>query len=208
MANTRGLNVRSPSSAFKNNRVNIPGMGDAVYNPLYDYQTLSATATSTQRFFQVPIGQAGKTITDTNMELAGQLPKGQAFLVTGVQVEILPSTTVGINGTTASKFADDVYNVLRTGSLVFTIGSKEYIRQGNLMKFSPVNRLAVDSATTVTTDRYVYAVGAGREFAIADLLLESNQNFNVQINDLPALPSGQAGRIGVTLNGFLYRNAQ
>lgn len=203
---TLGLKVKSPARAFKQNRVNLPGYGEAIYNPLYDYQTLAATAVAQQRFFQVPIGQSGKTLSDTNMELAGNLPKGQAFLVTGLQVEVLPG--VAINGTTASKFADDVYTVLKGGSLKFTIGSKDFVVQGNLMKFSPVNRLAMDSSTTVGTDRYVYAVGAGREFQIADLLLESSQNFNVTLFDLPALPSATPGRIGVTLNGFLYRNAQ
>ncbi len=205
-AGTRGLSVQSPQSAFKRARVNIPGYGEAIYQPLYDYQTLAATAVAQQRFFQVPQGQSGKVLADTNMELAGQIPKGQAFLITGIQVEILPG--VAINGTTASKFADDIYTVSKGGALKLTIGSKDFVVQGNLAKFPPVNRLALDSATTVATDRYSYAVVAGREFSVADLLLESNQNFNVTLLDLAALPSASPGRIGVTLNGFLYRNAQ
>lgn len=203
---TRGLQVMSPQSAFKRARVNIPGYGDAIYQPLYDYQTLAATAVAQQRFFLTPQGQNNRTIVDTNMELAGQIPKGQAFLITGIQVEILPG--VPINGTTASKFADDIYNVSKGGALVLSIGSKDFVTQGNLAKFPPVNRLSADSSTTVSTDRYVYATTSGREFQVADLLLESNQNFNVTLYDLPALPSGVAGKIGVTLNGFLYRNAQ
>ena len=204
----RGLSPKSPRLAFAKNRVNLPGYGEAIYNPLYDYQTLAATATTTQRFFTTPVGQGSpaRNFGSTNIELAGQIPKGQAFLVTGLQVEILPG--VAINGTTASKFADDVYIVTKAAYLIFKIGAKDFVTQGNLMKFPPVNRMAVESSTTVATDRYVYGVSAGREFAVADLLLESNQNFSVSINELPALPSAVAGIIGVTLNGYLYRNAQ
>lgn len=202
----RGLTAKSPSAAFAANRVNVPGMSEAIWNPLYDYQTLAAAGANTQRFFIDPVGTSGKTLADTNMELSGQIPKGQAFLVTGVQFEIYPG--VPANGTTASKYIDDVLEVTKGGLLIFKIGSKDFITQGNLMKFPPVNRLATDSSTTVTTDRYVYATTAGREFQVKDLLLEANQNFSVELRELAALPSGADARIGVTLNGFLYRNAQ
>lgn len=201
----RGLRTKSPSAAFKQNRVNVPGMEQSIWNPLYDYQTLSAAATASQRFFVDP--QSGnKTLADTNMELSGQIPKGQMFLVTGVQVEVLPG--VAINGTNASAFYDDIYEATKDGVLIFKIGSKNFIEQGNLMKFPPVNRLFGESSTTVATDRYAYAQTGGREFQVHDLLLESNQNFSIELREINALPSGVAARIGVTLNGFQYRNAQ
>lgn len=202
MQKQRGLSTDSPASWFGRNRVNIPGMTEVIWQPLYDYQTKTAAATALQRFFLEPQGQAGKTIADTNMEIAGQIPKGQAFLCTGIQVELYPAVAIG--GTT-SEFADDVYNFYNSGYLRFTIGSKDFVQQGNLMKFAPVNRLDIDAATG-EAQGYVYAAAAGREFATSGLLLESNQNFNVDLGELSAVSADC--KIGVTLNGYLGRNAQ
>ena len=206
MAPQRGLMPQSVSKKFEEYRVNIPGAVESIYQPLYDYQTLLAAGAATQTFFQEPIGQSGKTVADTNMDLAGQLPKGQAFAVTGVQVELLPG--VGVDNATITDFTDDIYSVLKDGALEFTIGSKKYVTQGNLMKFPPVNRLSGFAGTGLAAQTISYAQSAGREFAIIDLLLESSQNFNVKLLELAALPSGQDARIGVTLNGYLFRNAQ
>lgn len=205
----RGLNVKSPQRAFSQNRVNIPGMSEAIWQPLYDYQTLAAAGAATQRFFIDPVGTTGKTLADTNMELAGQIPKGQAFLITGIQVELYPGVNINTQAATAT-FADDIYQVYQDGLLVLQIGSKDFVTQGNLMKFAPVNRLAVGAATdgNAAANNVLYASAVGREFAIKDLVLESNQNFSVELRELAALPSGADARIGVTLNGFLYRNAQ
>jgi len=202
----RGLMAPSIRNAFQRARVNIPGIIEVIEQPLYDYQTLAATAVASQKFFQTPQGQNGKSIADTNMELAGQLPKGQAFAITGIQVEVLPG--LDIDAAAASEFANDVYAVLKGGALALRIGSKVYTVQGNLMKFPPVNRLAGFASTGLVTQQIQYVQAGGREFKVIDLLLESSQNFSVELIDLPVLPSGTAGRIGVTLNGSLFRNAQ
>lgn len=174
--------------------------------PLYDYTTYPAAGSSSLKFFQAPVGQAGKTVVDTNMKAAGSLPAGTAYLVTGVQVEFYPG--VAISGIVTSKFADDIYTVYRQGYLVFTIGSKEYINGGNLMKFAPRNHLSMFSATTVATDRYTYATAVGEEFKMVERWIESTVNFDVELRGLPALPSAVDGRIGVTLNGYQFRNRQ
>jgi hypothetical protein len=140
------------------------------------------------------------------MELNGQISKGQNFLITGIQVEIYPGQTIANAALTA--FSDDVYDVLNSGVLILRIGAKDFVRQGNLLKFPPVNRLVVDASTGVAASSIQYASGAGREYAIADILLTSNQNFSVELRNLAALPSTVAGKVGVTLNGYLMRNAQ
>jgi len=201
-----GLKSPAVKKAFQKARVLLGDNIETIWNPIYDYKALGATAVTSAVFFQDPIGALGKTLADTNMVSAGNLPKGQAFLVTGVQVECLPAAA--ISGTTTSKFADDVYTFYKNGVLVFTVGSKEYVRQGNLMKFAPRNYLSVFGATTVATDRYVYAAADGKEFQIVDLLLESSMNFNVELRSIPQLPSTADARVGVTLNGYLFRNAQ
>lgn len=206
MSEQRGLQAPSIRRVFRTSRVNVPNMTESIWQPLYDYQTLPAAGATQQSFFQVPIGQGGKTLNDTNMELAGQIPAGQAFQITGIQVELYPG--VDVDAGAATQFADDVYNFYKSGNLILRIGSKDFIRQGNLMKFAPVNRLSVDSATGLAAQTISYAAAVGREYVTDGLLLESSQNFSVQLNNLAALPSAQNARLGVTLNGFLFRNAQ
>ena len=205
-----GRALESPAAAFARNRVNLPGDKEGIWEPRYDYQTLAAAGAASQRFFIDPVGTANKTIADTNMELSGQIPKGQAFLITGIQFEMYPGEA--IQQSSISEFAEDIYQVYKGGVLVLKIGSKEYATQGNLMKFPPINRLCMDSAVSDTNasaiSSYLYAVAGGKEYQVRRLLLESNQNFSVEVRELAALPSGNDARIGVSLNGFLYRNAQ
>lgn len=209
-----GQMAPSVRSVTSRGSVNVPGMAAGAWWPLFDYQTLAATATTEQQFFAVPKGQSGKTATDTNMELAGQIPAGQRFVITGVGIEILPAVDIsqtGVDGT-VNDFANDVYAVLSTGRLKLTIGSKDYINHGNLFKFPPLNRLdaqtAVSTTVTTTTLKDAYGVGIGAPFATVDTVLMASQNFGVTLFDLPALPSGVAAKIGVNLYGWLYRNAQ
>lgn len=208
MSDSRGIQSISPQGMLKRGRVNIPGMAETIWQPLYDYQTKVAGATAVQRFFVDPVGTAGKTFSDTNMELSGQIPKGQVFMITGIQVEFYPGVAIG--DVNASEYANDVAALYNGGYLRLKIGSKDFVVQGNLMKFPPVNRLAVAAAAADSTGTisYLYAVAAGREYSVAGLTLESNQNFSVELLDMAALPSTQPGRLGVTLNGYLGRNAQ
>lgn len=215
MSNQRGLRIPgSPDELFQRNRVNLSQYTEAIWNPLYDYQTKTAAATTTQRFFIEPIGgSSNKTLVDTNMTLASQIPKGQAFEILGIEVDFFPGELIGqTEAASLNEFAEDVYDFYKTGSLVLTIGSKDYVYQAPLMKFPPSHRLDTTFATATTVAAegvvYSYASAAGREFAIRGLVLESNQNFSVTLANMAALPSGVAGRVGVTLNGWLYRNAQ
>jgi hypothetical protein len=217
MSNNRGLRAPSVRSATNRGRITAGNMAGASWWPLFDKQVLSATAVSSQQFFAVPKGQSGKTATDTNMDLAGQIPAGQRFSMTGIGIDVLPSSDITEASADAgvaalNQFANDVYAVLKTGRLKFTIGSKDYIDHGPLLRFPSVNRLDVQtsSATTAaaTTALGSYAAGAGMHFSVEETILMANQNFSVTLFDLPALPSGVAGDIVVSLYGWLYRNAQ
>jgi len=202
----RGLQAPSYGEMVREGSVNIAGKVESIWQPLYDTVTYAAAGAASTLLFQTPLGQSGKTLQDTNMELAGQLPKGQNFAMTGVQVELLPG--VNPEGAAITNFSNDVWNFYKSGALVLRIGAKDFIRQGNLMKFAPVNRLAGQVATGLAAHQLGYMQAAGREFAVADLMLESNQNFSVEIQNGAALTSGTAARLAVTLNGFIYRNAQ
>lgn len=212
----RGLGAPKVGRITQEASVNVPGMAGAVWWPLFDYQTYNAAGTTVQQFFAVPKGQGGKTETDTNMELAGQIPAGQRFVITGVGVDFYPGVDPSLDGdgTAVNNFINDVYALGSNGRLKLTIGSKDYVNHGSLLKFPPTNRLAVESSGAIDNAAAAesfstgYASFSGREFSVVDAVLMANQNFNVNIYDLPALPSTVDARIGINLYGWLYRNAQ
>ena len=190
--------------------VNVPNVAEIIWQPIYDYQVCAAAATNTQLFFQVPQGQAGKTANDTNMTLAGQIPAGQRFLITGIEIDFTPGVTIGAAAAN-TLFLEDVFDFYRQGNIVLTIGSKPYLTQGPLMKFPPTNRLGgfAAAATGNAVDQaYTYALACGNEFQVRGLVLQSSQDFRVEIQNRLALPSTNAGRVGVRLNGFNIRQAQ
>ena len=205
MATQRGLSrPASPSQLLRNNAVRNPSMVGAIYQPLYDYQTKTAAATAQQTFFQTPIGQNNKTIADTNMISAGQLPLGNRFALTGIQVELYP--LMDLTGEALSEFANDVQKFYNSGALILTIGNKDFATQAPLNKFPPVNGLEVSTSSGTTAVNTTYAIASGREFKTIDMYIQSNESFSVTLSNMPALSAD--ARVGVTLNGFLYRDVQ
>lgn len=99
---------------------------DVIVEPRYDTVTLPAAGSLRLTFFALPIGQgqssfgaAGitKQLSDTNMDLAGQLPAGYNFLITGFRVQPMFSLT-----------NVDNRNWSMGGWFTFTIGSKPFLR--------------------------------------------------------------------------------
>lgn len=194
-------------------RVNMAGAFEELSWTLFDYATYANAGQTSLSFFQSPVGAAGKTFADTNMDLAGQIPAGQSFIVTAIGVDFFPSqspeATIANNKHTA-----DVYAVMKSGILEFKIGSKLYKNEGPLERFPCKNRLAgfSSAATTVAATNIVvdYAKSAGQIHEIVPVKLTSNQNFVVTLKwpSVVALPSAADGRIGVHLYGSLFRNVQ
>ena len=204
--------------------VNRKGMYEGIRQTLYDYQTYAAAGQTSLSFFQVPLGQGGKTIADSNIEVAGSLPQPKHFLVESIEVRFWP----GVNPVTlvttlaASNFANDVYTLSKSGSLNFFIGSKTYLEEAPIGRFPPKTKIesdfavalefkqaaAADEEQQVTLDQ---SYMCGRPYFInpATLLIPT-QNFKVSLNwpAEVALPSGQDARIGVVLDGVLYRQSQ
>lgn len=206
--------------------VNRPGW-EAIRQSLYDFTTYAAAGHTTLNFFATPNGQGGKTLSDTNMTLAGQLPAAQEFLVNSIEIYFRTLTPAPAASTVDAAVAapalatqiNDSYLVSRTGNLTFTIGSKPYLQEAPLGRFPPKTSFEVDAAvalaTTVAADsiesRIAISRWAGRPYLLspADLRLTSSQNFNVSLN----WPEGAqaivtAARIGVVLDGILYRRSQ
>lgn len=221
-SNAQGLGPLTPFhppaiQKLRNYSVNREGQFEVIWNPLYDYQAYAMAGATQFTFFQNPIGQAGNTLADTNMRSAGQLPRPQEFLVTGIQVLFLPGNAVASSQNaagTAQENWNDVFDVMFGDAwLELFIGSKPYVQDGPLAKFTQQFRLTGGGWTTgagsvATTDFIDYAVHAGRYYAITPVKLTANQNFSVTANFPTAIGVSVAATIGVILDGFLYRLSQ
>lgn len=204
--------------------VNRPGW-EAVRQSLYDFQAYAAAGQSVLTFFQTPNGQGGKTASDTNMVAAGQMPANQEFLLQSIEVMFLPTVpavtaqnpaTFGAQA--IAQIVNDAYIVGRTGNLQLVVGSKPYLTDAPIGRFPPkahfcLNAALADVSTAGASfqSRIAFAYWTGRPYLIdpASLLLPQNQNFSVTLN----WPEGvqaitNPGRIGVILDGILYRRSQ
>jgi hypothetical protein len=107
---------------------------EAIRNDLYDSIAYAAAGQTVLTFFQQAVGgSSGKTLSDTNMELGGQMPNMQKFLVESVEIDFQPTVPAvtaqnpAVYGAgAAASIVNDVYLFRRTGYLQFNIGSKYY----------------------------------------------------------------------------------
>lgn len=215
--------------ALRKYEVNRRGAQEVIRQTLYDFQTYAAAGQSTLSFFQVPAGQSGKTLEDTNVELAGSLPSPKRLLVESIEIYFFPGVDPHAVGSSANttvaeeQFANDVYTVAKNGFLRFFIGSKDYLVEGPLNRFPSKTCLKTDFAaavhfsqtTAADAQRNIqsnYAVMYGRPYRLQPpILIPPTQNFRVTLewpNGVQALPSGVDGRIGVVMDGLLYRLSQ
>jgi len=206
---------------------------DAIWAPLFDYQSYGTQGGTQFNFFTAPIGQGTtsapgasgtKTIADTNMTSAGQLTKGNKFFCTGIEMLLFPGIEPGRGSVALADvglFVDDIYAIGKSGNLEFKVGSDRwYAKDGPLNMFPPTTRMAVSSAIAVTNDtdstatsvveETQYACWSGEPYSITPVMIDDNQGFQVQLNWPVAVapPSTVAPRIGVRLRGYLIRNAQ
>lgn len=204
---------------------------EAIRQSLYDSQAYAAAGANTLTFFQLPIGQGTgfgggvKTYSDTNMQLAGQMPANQVFLVQSIEVLFWPTTpTVAAQMPAAfgaqaiAQIVNDAYIFRRSGNLAFNIGAKAYLQEAPLGRFPGKTKFKIDTALTdVSTtgaslqSRIAFGDVEGRPYTITpgDIQLESSQNFNVQLS----WPEGlqvitNPARVFVVLDGVLYRRSQ
>lgn len=203
---------------------------EGITNTLYDSTAYAAAGHTTLAFFSTPLGQGTglgggpKSLSDTNMQIAGSLPANQEFLVQSVEVMFNPTTpTVAAQMPAAfgaqaiAQVVNDAYIFYRAGNLTFTIGSKAYLQEAPLMKFPPkaffeLHAALADVSSTAASlqSRIAFATARGRPYLLkAPLRLVSSQNFRVDLN----WPEGlqviiSPARITVSLDGILYRRSQ
>jgi len=199
--------------------VNRAGQPEVIWQPQYDYQAYPGAGATQFTFFQTPVGQAGTTLADTSMVAAGQMPRPQEFLVTGIQVYFKPPNAVAraaLAATVVQENWNDVNDILYGDAwLELFIGSKSYLDDGPLGKFPMQFGIRgggwrAGSTTVDINSAFIdYAQACGRYYSVTPVKLPANQNFKVTLNFPAAIAaSTTGGTIGVILDGFLYRLSQ
>jgi hypothetical protein len=193
---------------------------------LFDSQTYLAAGQPNLKFFTQGLGQ-GQNDSQTNMQLAGQLPTDQEFLIETVEIAFWPTVpaATGQNpadlGAPASpNLINDQYVFRRTGNVKLRIASKDYVFDGPLGKFPAGQHFEISGALSDSTTagsaqatRAVFADMHGKMYTLKpySLLLESMQAFQLSINypeGVQALPSGNPALVVVSFGGLLFRHAQ
>lgn len=194
---------------------------EVVWQPLYDTNTYATAGTTRQYdFFQTPVGQSSKTLHNTNMESAGQLPEGKNFLVTHLAIAILPGISparAALAAGAVPNFMNDVWIVGKAGYVELFINSKTYLYDAPIGKFPPTFRLAgvaalsdnVAAAANQVT-QIDYASTAGLLYQVTPVRLASKSNFRLStfFPTTAATPSGSDAVLRAELGGFLFRESQ
>ena len=174
-----------------------------------------------------------KTAIDSNLTQAGILPAPQSFWVDGIEVLIEPGGVATANlwaptvptiflaaGAAASNvIATDFEKIATSGLLQFSIMQKIYYQEGPLHRFPQRssmrmdNALASTSATSGSLSTTFCRTEGGAVRFDPGYGIATTANFAVNLT-WPALVttsapgSGFNARIGVFLNGWLFRAAQ
>lgn len=198
--------------------VNVVGKYEVNRQTLYDTVTYNGAAgQSSLTFFQLPVGQGGKTVQDTNMTSAGSLPSPVNFLIESIELILIPGGPVFSEEAAENTYFQDVWQFKNNGSLRLTIGDKSQLLEAPLGVFPPKTTLDVAAAVSLANPdeaqdvNFVFADMVGRPYYIdVPLLLRPTQNFDVKLDwkvPLP-MPSTQNARIVCKLDGLRYRLAQ
>ena len=205
---------------------------EATRGCLYDSAVYAAAGQTVLNFFQNPgangaLVASPKTLSETNMQLAGQLPSNQMFIVESIDLHVQPN--VNTSEVAADKIAvygagavaapiKDVWVIRRSGNLTLSIGNKPYVQEAPLMVFPPLAEIKVGAAASDTTTanvnqqwRVQTAEADGSLYVLDpnNLLIPPVTNFGVSLS----WPEGvqaitDAARIFVRLNGTNLRKIQ
>lgn len=226
---------------FMARRVTNPDQSEVIRQRLYDFQLYPTAGQGQFSFFSQQVGTGvttalggvvgtTKTQSDTNMELAGQLPSGKSQLVESIEILFFPGSVSTANTYTPavpSLFAavaaaavagqlNDVNSFYQSGLVEFNVLSKNYLRETPCLSFAPKAQFNLDAgmANTSATTGEIAAVtmrASGRPYYLEPTVsLQSAVNFEILIKyPAPvATPSGFNGRVGIYLDGYQMRASQ
>ena len=194
--------------ALKKYNVNRVDNVEVIWQPTYEYQVYPTTGQTQLTFFQNPVGAIAGGLSTTNVRSAGQFPRPQEFLITGIQVTFEVGAVVGQAAAAVQSNLQDVFDVSNSGNLELFIGSKSYLNDAPIGVFPQQWGIQNDNSTGATTATD-YSRPVGKYYQITPVKIPANQNFNVTLNwPEGAVTVVTAGVIGVRLDGFLYRLSQ
>lgn len=202
-----------------------------VTQSLYDSAAYAAAGQPSLSFFQVPqgagvgFGGGAKSLSDTNMVLNGQLPSGNMFVVTTLEVEFQPTTPTvaanmpaffGVQGIAVQ--INDAYIFWRSGNFTLRILQKDYSQEAPLMRFPSQADFSIQAAFADATtpgaafqSRAGFGSNYGPVYTLSpnNLLIPETTNFKVTL----AWPEGNQAivnpaRVFVRLGGMQARQAQ
>lgn len=126
---------------------------DVIKHYIWDTRYFNTTTPDDWTFFTQHIGSAwrlgaNKTINETNLYSAGQLPNGQTFLVKRIGIACVALMQAA--DTDAQAISAAFINVLQTSVLEFTIAGREWDMQTHMSNFLPALAVHGQTATNQT----------------------------------------------------------
>lgn len=218
--------------------VQNPGALQVTHQPLYDTVLYPAVGANQLTFFTQPVGQGQtvapgalvntpKTLSDTNMQVAGVLPRFQSFLISSVELIFLPGSvataTLFANdnpaefnvaaAVTAVNSVNDSYAFYNSGNFQFDVTGTNLLQLAPLRMLPPKTLMNIDAAfasnsATVGTLSAALLKMSGQAFMLDPAItLAENASFVARLNwsNLIAMPSGFNGSVKLILDGYQVR---
>ena len=175
-----------------------PGLHEIITQPLYDSFTVAVSTAipALTVLFQNPVGQSSKTLLQTNMLAAGQLPAPQKFSVRAIRL-----------GFRNDAFITDVIGLLYGNWVNFKVSQKPYLQcpaallTAGFGAYMPAISQVGATAPTGTLVAYLTSSGTPDQrniFALSrPIQIEQNEQFSFELNQATAYTTAAAS--GVTL---------
>lgn len=184
---------------------------EIISQPLWDTSPVAAaTATTQVSFFQIPRGgAAGKTLEDSNMTLAGQLPRPQVYFVKSLSFSVKPTVPAATGNPVT--LVEDFLEIL-DGVLQFVVGAKVMLEVPLfwlVAGFGPhIEQIDAGAAVRAISMTNGLQGMPYRWFLKHRIMIDENENFRGDVSWETAFSSGQAVDLQLYLDGELIRSIQ
>lgn len=183
---------------------------EIISQPLWDTVSAAAgAATSSATFFTIPRGgAAGKGLEDTNMNLAGQLPRPQVYFVKTISFSV--KATVPAAGDAPNASAD--FAEILDGVAQFVVGSKVMLEAPLywLVAGFGIHAEQLDAGAAVRAVNLTNGLQGMpyRWFLKHRIQIDENENFRIECSWETAFSSVVAVDLVMVLDGELIRSIQ
>jgi len=178
------------------------------------------------------VAGTAKTIDDTNMQLAGQMPTGLMQLVTSIELEFIPGSVSTANTYTpqtpysfvavptaqvpiSAGAVNDFNAVTQSGVVTLVINQITVVQENGLFRFPCRNRRGMGEAALASNSATTSSLAMASPYADGDpydlpapIRIAPNVAFGLTVsyNAVVATPTGFNGRLRAWLNGLQFQN--